>query len=547
MARRLAIILAAYRRAGYLSAADYAAYRPLPYRAARQIHRLRARHAWGGFEDLLFVLRTTSRMMNRYRVHALALVLRANTTHYARRNRRPATKASRTFSFSHMPPLAFRYRPRFGWQFHPSAALQSILIARESLEDTTFVAQMREFDRYVVPHGARRLPAPEYYFPYLGQRPGWTSPLPQVRLVDAYTHLYLLTLETRYLTKASRVLSLLIAPLSSGGMCITQPDGSAWFPMYLAVPECKILNPQLTAALCLADVAAVAPSETLRATAEASFDAARHAIRDALPAFDTGTWSRYGLRGHDARIDYYRYHIRALIWLLRFAPDAEVFRLYAWRWAVYDSSPLRVTLRARSPYVFSPNGDGVRDRASFDCTTTKPGYLYATLRRSRTVIRFPHTIGWADTGGEIVLLPRIYGRRRVPDGRYTLTVRLVTLPGDRTYPSAIATSRVWIDLTRPRSPALRQHASRSGRTLSFVTADAGSGPVRWVVRIIRRRHAVTRRASPHLGHRRRGVVFFTIGYLRRLAGRHRAPLRAVVTVTDVAGNTARSALIIRVP
>ncbi len=528
-----------YRQTGQLSAADYNAYRRIPAELAWAVYRLRTRGARAAAVDVAFVLSTSSRMMTPARAHILCAIMRANAHHYGKSTLRPSHMSSRDFAFSRMPRGSFRYRFGYGWQFHPSAALQSILLAHDRSEEATFLVQMEEFDRYTVPRSRNALPLAEYYFPYLDAQPGWSSSLPQARLMLAYNYAYLLTAHSSHLVKSRKALELLLAPLASGGFHNGGADGSAWFPQYPAKPHLRILNSQLTVALSLSDLAGSTPSETVRADARLALDQAQLAIRTSLPEFDTGWWSRYGIgMARDASIGYHRYHAFALIGLAGAVPEPEIFRTHAARFLAHDASACALSLKPRAPLYVSPNADGRNDRASFDCTATKPGHVSISLRRGRTVLGPSDPVAWVNAGPQTLRLPSTFGRK-LPDGRYVLTARLDTLLGDPSTPSTVTSSQIFVDMRPPLKPVLRVLRSRSGVFVHFTLRDPGNAPVRWTVRTARGGRTLRRFSAAGWTSRRGAAVFLSRSLLRRLSGQSRSPLGVSIVVIDRAGNSSR--------
>jgi hypothetical protein len=219
-------------------------------------------------------------------------------------------------------------------------------------------------------------------------------------------------------------------------------------------------------------------------------------------------------------------------------PEPEIFRAHAARFLAYDASVCALSLNPRAPLYVSPNADGRNDRASFDCTATKPGHVSISLRRGRTFVGPSDPVAWVNAGPQTLRLPSTFGRR-LPDGRYVLTARLDTLLGDPSMPSTITSSQIFVDMRPPLKPVLRVLRSRSGVFVHFTLRDPGNGPVRWTARVARDGRTLHRFSAAGWTSRPGSVVFVSRSLLRRLSGRDRSPLGVSILAIDRAGNSSR--------
>src|SRR5262245_27694787 len=172
-----------------------------------------------------------------------------------------------------------------GLQFHPLgnfARLNRLLADDDDQTDAAYLAAA------LIARGVPRAGALtwEYYFPFNGGSPPWTSGMVQAVAARAFAA----DGDYDVARKAYLALSKLTFPL----------DGGSWVRLY-SFSNLAVLNAQLQAALSLADYAqlnqdpsATLLSDRLLQTADGLFD-----------SFDTGAWSLYALGGVEAPLNYH--------------------------------------------------------------------------------------------------------------------------------------------------------------------------------------------------------------------------------------------------
>jgi hypothetical protein len=132
-----------------------------------------------------------------------------------------------------------------------------------------------------------------------------------------------------------------------------------------------------------------------------------------------------------------------------------------------DVTPPRLELRAARPRVFSPDGDGRRDRLTFRYRLSEPGRAMLLINgRRRVLTNFPRTEDKFAWSGKV-------GGRALPHGTYTARLAAVDPAGNvgaRSAPVAIVIRYVALGRERISVPAGARFAVR-------VSSDAKS--VRW--------------------------------------------------------------------
>lgn len=333
----------------------------------------------------------------------------------------------------------------------------------------------------------------EYGFRAAGGEPPWTSGMAQAVAAQA-------------LARAGLVPEARAAFAAIPGPLLNDRPTGTWIRLY-AFSDIAVLNAQLQAALSLADYARLAEDER---AARLAADLRRAALR-ALPAFDTGYWSRYALGGSEAPLSYHQY-VTSLLWKLarstgndRWAGQAARFR-DDWR-----RPPAIRALAATSPSLPVPH-DGFRDTAAIRFWLSKPASVEITVggeRLSRRLGPGFRTVLWEP------------GERSA--GRYPVELAAVDRVGNRT-----ETPLEPIVVARDTTPPDLRAAADERRV--FWRAQDRETP--WLtVEIELRRGGVTR------------VVRLPRG---ALDGSHRLALRrpwyATVSARDSSGNTSAVAL-----
>jgi hypothetical protein len=140
----------------------------------------------------------------------------------------------------------------------------------------------------------------EYLFEFGGGEPPWTSGMSQGTAVQALARAASLLGEPRYAAAAVDALGAFEQPPPLG---VAVPSGPGrHYLLYSFAPGLRVLNGFLQATIGLHDMAVL----TGDARARALFDAGDAAARAEVPAFDTGAWSLYSLRGRESDLSYHR-------------------------------------------------------------------------------------------------------------------------------------------------------------------------------------------------------------------------------------------------
>jgi hypothetical protein len=278
-----------------------------------------------------------------------------------------------------------------GLQFHPLAnfaRLNSLLAREDGTGAATLAAAL--LSRAIPRSGSLVW---EYYFPFGGGRPPWTSGMAQAVAARALAADGDLA-EAR---RAFLALSRLTFPLAAG----------TWIRLY-SFSNLTVLNAQLQTALSLADygrinsdLAATQLSERLLDTTNALF-----------PRFDTGAWSRYSLGGAESPLNYHVYVV-GLLRRIAAATADPLWAARATRFDRYTSEPPQVSVHVPSRPV--------KASAAVRFWLSKISRVTLSIGGSPvavTLSRGLHTLTW-----------NAVGRR---PGRYTGSLTAVDLAGNRT-------------------------------------------------------------------------------------------------------------------
>ncbi|MDP1846294.1 MAG: D-glucuronyl C5-epimerase family protein [Solirubrobacteraceae bacterium] len=139
----------------------------------------------------------------------------------------------------------------------------------------------------------------EYLFRFDGGRPPWVSALAQGTALQALSRAAVRFGEPRYFEAARAGLGIFRARPPSG-VRVTTPAG-AHYLIYSFAPRLRVLNGFTQALNGLHDFGVLAND----AEGRALFAAGEAQLRDELPRYDTGGWSRYALGGRDADVSYH--------------------------------------------------------------------------------------------------------------------------------------------------------------------------------------------------------------------------------------------------
>jgi hypothetical protein len=187
------------------------------------------------------------------------------------------------------------------------------------------------------------------------QRP-WASGMSQGFALSGLCRAYQETGDEKYLETARRAVLSLGIPISEGGLAATDEWGNLFFEEWALIPPIHILNGHIFALFGLHDF--------YRATGDDYaydlFEAGVAAVRNRLPDYDVGFWSRYSLAtpllyNHwtIAAPIYQQVHIDLLRFLYKITRD-QTFAHYANRWERQQRTP--VSLLVNVAYVVFKDG-----------------------------------------------------------------------------------------------------------------------------------------------------------------------------------------------
>ena len=140
----------------------------------------------------------------------------------------------------------------------------------------------------------------EYWFPFGGGSPPWTSGLSQGTAITALVRGYLVLKDPHYLDVARSAVGAYTHSAPEG--VLTHAFGGDWYAEYSFAPGTFILNGFLQALNGIWDLYAVTKSSSVRAIFTRGSRAAKHALHH----YDTGAWSLYTLGGQEDDLNYHR-------------------------------------------------------------------------------------------------------------------------------------------------------------------------------------------------------------------------------------------------
>jgi hypothetical protein len=150
------------------------------------------------------------------------------------------------------------------------------------------------------------------------------------------------TSDDKYMETARRALKALEIPVSEGGLVAIDEAGNVFYEEWALLPAPHILNGHIFTLFGLYDY--------YRATGDGRahelFEAGADAVRNCLPDYDTGFWSRYSLdtpRLYNhwtiAAPIYQQVHVDLLRFLYKITGD-KIFARYANRWEAQQQTPV---------------------------------------------------------------------------------------------------------------------------------------------------------------------------------------------------------------
>lgn len=180
------------------------------------------------------------------------------------------------------------------WEYYPGEGIQLQVLGTfgeaNGLWQAGQATQLAQLLSEVIPLASHRGGGLtwEYYFPWEGGAPPWTSAMSQATALQALSHAYQATSNPYYLTVAAQALSIFTRTPHQGGVMVPTSHG-ARFVQYSFTPGTPILNAFLQSLIGLDTYAQVSGSQT---AAQLFAEGDAEALWE-LPQFNTGAWSLY--------------------------------------------------------------------------------------------------------------------------------------------------------------------------------------------------------------------------------------------------------------
>lgn len=386
----------------------------------------------------------------------------------------------------------------YGLQFHPlgNVTKLNLLLIEEKRNKALRLA--KSLARRLVPRKSGAVL--EYYFPYAGGRPPWTSGMAQAVAAQAFARTGRRLGVPSYFVPARR--AYLSVPRLTRLI-----DVGVWIRHY-SFSSIVVLNAQLQSAISLVDYGRI----LLDPGAVGLGDRLEDSGRAALGRFDTGAWTNY-TPGNEAPLNYHLFHVR-LAKLLAAKTNLEFWADAHARFDRYTHEPPRFRSGTAVPTLFPWPADGFRDSAWIRFSVSKISSVRVSVA-GRTWALGQRRRGWYSVlwrPGHRA--PRVYRPR----------VTAVDLAGNRGT-TLLRGIRIAVDTT---APVVTAHVE--GRVLHWTAVDKTTPWVRLRLRLERK--GTVRRID--LGRRPLSGSL----RLNLPRGRH----QAVLTVFDSTGNRARVSL-----
>jgi D-glucuronyl C5-epimerase C-terminus len=339
--------------------------------------------------------------------------------------------------------VVYRFFPGQGFQLHPlaDAGALNAKVAAGDIDGAEQLA-LALAARGVLGSGALRF---EYYFPFGGGRPPWTSGMAQAVMAQAFARASTLTGDTDLLADAVPIFHAVQLGL------VRQLAQGPWIRLYSFDSE-VVLNAQLQAILSLEDYAA-GTSDRDASTLAASMLASAQRL---LPRFDTGYWSLYSLAGGESPLEYHTYDIQLLNKLAARHPEGPWAEVAA-RFTEYRTQPPSFRVGPAPGTLYPRPADGFKDVAPIRFWLSKRSRVTVTAGGRATSVWLSHgsqTLAWSPGS----LRP----------GTYEATLSAVDLAGNQGSVSLPPIAVAW-DTTAPAVTA-----SAAGRRLTWRATDPGT-------------------------------------------------------------------------
>ena len=430
---------------GRLSTAEAAEYRQIVAHSRTVMGRVGGSRAVI-LRRVLGQVRMQANVYNRPRALALFTMLRENADLLARR----AVPASGT-DYVGRSGIVYRAGWGLGVQFHPLANVAA-------LNAHMYTNQLGKAASLAAALAARAVPTRrgggvwEYYFPYAGGRPPWTSGMAQAIGAQAFAR------AGRRLTAPDLFTVADAAYNAIPGALVRDVSTGPWIRLY-SFNGMVVLNAQLQAVLSLLNYGKIVHNVAAVGVADRLEDAARAL----LPAFDTGAWSNY-LPGQEAELKYHLYHVD-LTRLLAQRTNGDAWADTHARFARYTREPPAFDAGDPVPPFYPWPVDGFRDGARISYWVSKISSVSVTVggRRFAQGVRRRgwHTLVWKPgRKAARAYAPRV-AARDLAGNAGAATLRPVTVAVDRKPPAVQASAagrRVTWKAVDPTTPWLRMWA-----------------------------------------------------------------------------------------
>jgi D-glucuronyl C5-epimerase-like protein len=205
-------------------------------------------------------------------------------------------------------PIVFQYYPGFGLQLQPLAnfgkanALANACKGVYGPKVPCHLDQLKQMLDALVATASLRggFTTWEYWFPFGGGTPPWTSGLSQGTAIQALVAGAQLLGDPHYLDVARSALGIFQLPPPNG--VVVNAFGGDWYLQYSFDRNLFILNGFLQSLNGIFDLA----KATGGPAAQAIFTRGDRAAQNAIPHYDTGAWSLYSLNGNESDLNYHR-------------------------------------------------------------------------------------------------------------------------------------------------------------------------------------------------------------------------------------------------
>jgi hypothetical protein len=318
-----AVLRADYRKHA-LTADEYSSYKGIYNKARSTAARLsgtRRSNLYGVIFSLDRIARNGSLTVSR--MHPLFFQLDHNTRFWPRtrlpRTPPPTPSPCRYFSKKSGfvtpvryvfddSPLIFEYYPGNGLQLQPLAnwgkvnALAGACIGVYGPNVPCEKDKLRTYVDAMVATASNRggFTTWEYWFPFGGGSPPWTSGLSQGTAITALIRSAFVLQDPKYVKIARSALGIFTHSAPVG--VLTHAFGGDWYSEYSFAPGTFILNGFLQALNGIWDLYTATKSKAVRAIFTRGSRAAKHALHH----YDTGAWSLYTLGGQEDDLNYHR-------------------------------------------------------------------------------------------------------------------------------------------------------------------------------------------------------------------------------------------------